>query len=101
VVEHSAVNRVVARSSRAGGAKKSRVLNKLFGTLFVYTTLNSDSVLVVFTKCENAGIESFLFFLQKQMIEGLPVICEPFSTASAAGRETTPPMTVKGTVNDL
>ena len=61
----------------------------------------SDSVLVVFTKCENAGIESFFIFLQKQMIEGLPVICEPFSTASAAGRETTPPMTVKGTVNDL
>ena len=43
----------------------------------------------------------FFIFLQKQMIEGLPVICEPFSTASAAGRETTPPMTVKGTVNDL
>ena len=60
-----------------------------------------DSVLVVFTNCENAGIESFFIFLQKQMIEGLPVVCEPFSTASAAGRETTPPMTAKGAVNDL
>jgi hypothetical protein len=37
----------------------------------------------------------FFIFLQKQMIEGLPVICEPFSTASAAGRETTPPMQQK------
>ena len=37
----------------------------MFGTLFVYTTLNSDSVLVVFTKCENAGIESFFYFHPK------------------------------------
>ena len=29
------------------------------------------------------------------------MICEPFSTASAVVRETTPPMTVKGAVNDL
>ena len=34
-VEHSAVNRVVARSSRAGGAKK-RVSNEMFDTLFAY-----------------------------------------------------------------
>ena len=61
----------------------------------------SDSVLVVFTKCENAGIESFFIFLQKQMIEGLPVICEPFLTASVAGRETTPPIATKVAVIDL
>ena len=42
-----------------------------------------------------------LYFSPKYKVESLSAICEPFSTASAAGRETTPPMTVKGTVNDL
>ena len=62
-VEHSAVNRVVACSSQAGGAKKSA--KQLFGTLF-FIILNSDSFLLFFTKCENAGIKSFFCFPEKK-----------------------------------
>ena len=60
----------------------------------------SDSVLVVFTKCENAESSPFLFF-PKQMIECLSAICEPFSTAAVAGRETMPPRKDKAAVDDL
>lgn len=61
----------------------------------------SDSVLVVFTKCENTGIKSFFCFLENQVIENLSVICEPFLTTSVAGRETTPPRAIEAAVNDL
>lgn len=61
----------------------------------------SDSVLVVFTKCENTGIESFFCFTENQVIENLSAICEPFLTTSVAGRETTPPRAAKAAVNDL
>lgn len=46
----------------------------------------SDSVLVLFTDCENVGIESFLFS-RKPIAKNLSAICEPFSTASLVGRE--------------
>ena len=45
-------------------------------------------------------IESFLFS-PKQMIECLSAICEPFLTASVAGRETTPPRAIEAAVSDL
>ena len=61
----------------------------------------SDSVLVVFTKCENTGIESFFCFTESQLIVNLSVICEPFLTASVADRKTTPPRAAKAAVNDL
>ena len=61
----------------------------------------SDSVLVVFTKCENTGIESFFCFPENQVIENLSAICEPFLTASVAGREAAPPRAIEAAVSDL
>ena len=60
-----------------------------------------DSVLVVFTKCENTGIESFFCLPENQVIEKLSAICEPFLTASVAGRETAPSRAAKAAVNNL
>ena len=59
-----------------------------------------DSVLVVFTKCENTGIESF-FLPENQLIVNLSAICEPFLTASVTDRKTTPPRAIEAAVNDL
>jgi len=60
----------------------------------------SDSVLVLFTKCENAEIESFFVF-QKPLIANLSANCEPFFAATVAGRETTPLIAERATVSDL
>ena len=40
-------------------------------------------------------------FPKSRVIEYLSAICEPFLTASVAGRETTPPRAAKAAVNDL
>ena len=40
-------------------------------------------------------------FSESQLIVNLSAICEPFLTASVAGRETTPPKAAKAAVNDL
>jgi len=56
---------------------------------------------VVFTKCENTGIESFFVFPENKMIEDLSAICEPFLTSLVAVRETTPPRAIEAAVNDL
>ena len=40
-------------------------------------------------------------FSENQVIENLSAICEPFLTASVAGRETTQPRATKAVVNDL
>ena len=59
----------------------------------------SDSVLVLSQIVKT--LESSPFYFPKQMIEYLSAICEPFLTASVAGRETTPPLTVKAAVDDF
>lgn len=60
-----------------------------------------DSVLVVFTKCENTGIESFFCLPENQLIVNLSAICEPFLTASVTDRKTTPPRATTAAVSDL
>ena len=65
------VNHDVAGSSPAWGAKKDTelIVQYLF-CFIVCIIMYLDSILMIFTKCENTGIESFFVFLKHRTTSG-------------------------------
>ena len=122
-VEHSAVNRVVARSSRAGGAKNEERYSTEIAFLmevrlsFGWVSLFYFSHTAIKLSCSYYKVQGLGFsgyhemwkhwdrvlfcFPENQVIENLSAICESFLTASVAGRETTPPRAIKAAESDL